>query len=70
MSSFKRATMKGVSSKGKELMIDVDDLSPRPKRIRSPSGVYDTNKFRSYATFQTHENYFREATPLIERAVD
>ena len=62
--------MKGGNSKGKELVIDVDDLSPRSKRTRSLSGMYDPNKFRSYATFQTHENYFRKATALIERAVD
>ena len=69
-SPFKRVVVKGGSSKGKELVIDVDDLSPRSKRTRSPSGVCDPNKFRSYAAFQTHENYFKEATPLIERAVD
>ena len=62
--------MKGGSSKGKEPVIDVVDLPPRSKRTRSPSGVYDPNKFRSYAAFQTYENYFREATPLVERAVD
>ena len=70
MSPFKRAAMKGGSNKGKELVINVDDLSPRSKRTRSPSGVYDPNKFRSYAVFQTYEKYFREATPLVERAVD
>ena len=32
--------------------------------------MYDLNKFRSYATFLTHENYFKEATPLVERVVD
>ena len=69
-SPFKRVAVKGGSNKGKELVIDVDDLSPRSKRTRSPSGVCDPNKFRSYAAFQTHENYFKEATPLIERAVD
>ena len=31
--------------------------------------MYDPNKFRSHAAFQTHENYFKEATPLVERAV-
>ena len=62
MSPFKRAAMKGGSSKGKEPVIDVDDLSPRSKKTRSPLGVYDPNKFRSYAAFQTHENYFKEAT--------
>ena len=69
-SPFKRVAVKGGSSKGKELVIDVDDLSPRSKRTRSPSGVCDPNKFRSYAAFQTHENYFKEATQLVERAVN
>ena len=32
--------------------------------------MFDPNKFRSYAAFQTHENYFRDATPLLERPVD
>ena len=62
--------MKGGSSKGKEPVINVDDFPPRSKRTRSPLGVYDPNKFRSYAAFQTHEKYFREATPLVERAID
>ena len=70
MSTFKRALMKGGSSKGKEPAIDVDNLSPRSKRTHSISGGYDPNKFRSYVAFQTYENYFREATPLVERAVD
>ena len=51
-------------------MIDVDDFSPRSKRTRSTSGVYDPNKLRSYAAFLTHEIYFREATPLVERAIN
>ena len=62
--------MKGGSPKGKEPVIDVDDFSHKTKRTHSPSGVFDPNKFRSYATFQTHENYFRNATPLLERPVD
>ena len=70
ISPFKRAVVKGGSNKGKELVINVDNLSPRSKRTRSPSGVYDPNKFRSYVAFQTHENYFKEAIPLVERAVD
>ena len=69
MSPIKRADMKGGSNKGKELVINVDDLSPRSKRTRSPSRVYYPNKFRSYTVFQTYEKYFREATPLVERAV-
>jgi len=69
MSPLKSATVKEGSNKGKEPVIDVDDPSPRPKRTRSPSGVYDPHKFRSYAAFQTHEKYFNEAIPLVERAV-
>ena len=69
MSPFKRAAMKGGSNKGKELVINVDDLSPRSKRTRSPSRVYDPNKFKYYAVFQTYEKYFGQATPLVERAV-
>ena len=70
MSPFKRAVVKGGSNKGKEPVIDVDNLSLRTKRTRSSSEVFDPTKFRSYAAFQTHENYFRDATPLLERVVD
>ena len=70
MSLFKRSTMKGSSDKGKEPVIDVDDLSPKSKRTRSLMGVYDPNKFRSYAAFQTYEKYFKEPSLLVERAVD
>ena len=69
-SPFKKVVVKGDNSKGKEPMIDVDDFSPRSKRTRSTSGVYDPNKLRSYAAFLTHEIYFREATPLVERAIN
>ena len=58
MSPFKKAAMKGGGPKGKETIIDVDDYSPKTKRTYSPSGGFDPNKFRSYAAFQTHENYF------------
>jgi len=51
MSPFKTSAVKGGGSKGKELVIDVDNLSPRPKRTRSSTGVYEPDKFRSYATF-------------------
>ena len=68
--SFKRATVKGGNSKGKEHVIDVDDLSPRLKRNRSSPSVYDPNKFKTYAALQTHEKYFRDAKPLLERALD
>ena len=40
------------------------------KRTPSPSGAFDPNKFESYAAFQTHENYFRNATPLLERPIN
>ena len=70
MSPFKKATVKGGGSKGKEPVIEVDDFSPKTKRTRSPSGVFNPNKFRSYVASQTHENYFRDATPLLERPVD
>ena len=70
MSPFKRSVVKGGSSKRKELMIDVDDLSPKPKRTRSPTGVYHPHKFRSYAAFQTYVNYFRNASLVVERVVD
>ena len=70
MSPFKKVAVKGGSSKGKEHVIDVNDYSPQTKRTRSSSGVFDPNKFRSYAAFQTHENYFRNATPLSERPFD
>ena len=69
MSPFKKSTMKGGSSKGKEPVIDVDNLSPRPKTTQSLTGVFDLNKFRSYAAFQNYENYFRDASLLVERAV-
>ena len=70
MSLFKRSAVKGGRSKGKEPVIDVDDLSPKPKRTRFPTGVYDPHKFKSYATFQTYANYFRDASLLVEKAVD
>ena len=51
MSPFKTSAVKGGNSKGKEHVIDVDDPSPKSKRTRSPTGVYDIDKFRSYAAF-------------------
>ena len=70
MYPFKTSTVKGGSSKGKEPVIDVDNLSPRPKRTRSSIGVFDLDKFRSYATFQNCENYFRETLLLVEGVVE
>ena len=70
MSPFKTSVMKGGNCKGKEPVIDVNDPSPRSKRTRSSTGVYEPDKFRSYAAFQTYENHFREALLLVERAID
>ena len=70
MSPFKKAAVKGGSSKGKEPVIDVDEDTPLPKVTRSSSQRFDPNKFRSFAAFQSYENFFLHATPLLERAVD
>ena len=51
MFPFKKSAVKGGNSKGKEPMIDVDNLSPQPKRTWSSTGVYDPNKFISFAAF-------------------
>ena len=52
MSLFKSSTMKG-GSKGKEPVIDVDDLSPRSKRTHISMEVNDPDLFRSYAALFT-----------------
>ena len=46
--------MKGGCNKGKEPVIDVDDPSPKSKRTRFSTRVYDPDLFRSYATLLTH----------------
>ena len=58
MSLYKSSVVKGGNSKGKEPVIDVDDPLPRSKRIRSSTGVNDPDLFKSYAAFQTYQNYF------------
>ena len=70
MSPFKTSAVKGGNNKGKEHVIDVDNLSPRPKRARSPIGVYDLEKFRSCVAFQNYKRYFEDAPLLVERVVD
>ena len=70
MSPFKTSAMKGGNDKGKEPVIDVDDPSPKSRRTRSSTGVYELDKFRSYVAFQTYENCFREALLFVERVVD
>ena len=70
MSPFKSSAVKGGSNKGNEHVIDVDNLSPKPKRTRSSIGIFYQNYFRSYAASQNFEKYFMEAPLLVERAVD
>ena len=70
MSLFKSSTVKGDCNKGKKLVIDADDPSPRSKRTHFSIGVYDPNLFRSYATFQNYMTHFRDAPLLVERTVD
>lgn len=62
--------MKRSNSKGKEPVIDVDNLSPKSKKTRPSTKVYDPDKFRSYAAFQAYESYFKDAPLLVERVVD
>ena len=69
MSLFKSLVVKG-GSKGKESLIDVDDLSPRSKRTHFSTKVNDPDLFRSYAAFQSYTTHFRDAPLLVERAVD
>ena len=54
--SLQEIAVKGGSGKGKEPVIDM-------------TGFYDVGKFRSYATFQSYENYFKDAPLLVERVV-
>ena len=67
---FKSSAAKGGCNKGKELVIDVDNPSPRTKRTRFSTEVYDPDLFRSYAAFQTYTSQFQDATLLVEKAVD
>ena len=70
MSPFKKSVVKGSGSKGKEPVIDLDNLTPKSKKSWSSTGFYDAEKFRSYVASQAHENYFRIAPLLVERVVD
>ena len=69
MSPFKRSAVKGSSSKGKELVIDLESPTPRSKKTRSSTGFYDVSKFKSFAASQAYENYFKDAPMLVERVV-
>ena len=46
MSPFKKSVVKGSSSKGKELVIDLDSFSPKLKKTHASTGFYDANKFK------------------------
>ena len=70
MSPLKKSAMKGGSSNEKELVIDLDSFTPKSKRTRSSTRLYDVDKFRSYATFQDYEKYFKDAPLLVERVVE
>ena len=70
MSPFKKLAIKWGSSKGKELVIDLNSFSPKSKKTRSSTGVYVDTSFRSYAAYQAHLNYFKDALMLIERVVE
>jgi len=70
MSPFKKLAVKGSNSKGKELVVDVNSLTPKLKKTCSSIGFYDPDKFKSYAAFQAYESYFKDAFLLVERAVD
>ena len=70
MSPFKKSTMKGDCSKGKETMIDLDSFSPKSKKTRSSTRLYDANKFKSYTAYQAYVNYFKDAPMLVESVVE
>ena len=70
MSLSKRSALKGSSSKGKELVIDLESYIPTAKKSRSSIGFYDVSKFKSYATSQAYENYFMDAPLLMERVLE
>ena len=70
MSPFKKLVVKGGSSKGKELVIDIDSLSPKSKKTQSLTGVYEVTRFRSYTAYQAYLNHFMGALMLIERVVE
>ena len=69
MSPFKKAAVKGGHSKGKEHVIDVDDLSPSSKRTKSSSGIYDPNKFKTFTAFQTLTLTFLSGLPQKTRTI-
>ena len=70
MSPFKKSVVKGSGSKGKEPVVDLDNLTLKSKKSWSSTGFYNDEKFKSYVVSQAYDNYFRVALLLVERVVD
>ena len=70
MSPFKKSAVKGSSSKGKEPVIDPSSFSPKSKKTRSSTRVFDDTRFKSYTAFQAYFNCFQNAPTVIERVVE
>ena len=70
MSPFKKLVVKGSNSKGKEPVIDLSSFSPKSKKTRSSTGVFDDTRFRSYTAYQAYLNCFKDAPLGIERVVE
>ena len=70
MSPFKKSTVKGSSSKGKEPVIDLSSFSPKSKKTQSSTGVFDDTWLRSYTAYQAYLSYFKNAPMVIEWIVE
>ena len=70
MSHFKKPIVKGSYSKGNEPIIDLSNFSPKSKKTRSSTGVFDDTRFRSYTAYQAYLNYFIDSPMVIELVVE
>ena len=70
MSPFKKSTVKRGSSKGNELVIDLDSLSLSQRRLDLRLEFMTTFAFRSYVAYQAYLNHFKGAPMLMERVVE
>lgn len=70
MSPFKKLAVKRGSCKGKEPVINLDNFTSTSKRSCLSTGLYDASKFRSYSALQAYENYFMDASMLVEMVLD
>ena len=70
MSPFKKSTMKDGCSKGKEPMIDLTSSPQRQKRSRSSPSDFNHSRFKSFATYQSYLNNFKNAPLVLERLVE